>query len=62
MMDKAFNLVPCSLFTKVKYHARVKSLNEHNLIAKRKASDKNQLKKKIKTMPDYTKDSYFKNQ
>ena len=49
------NVKIIDLFTKVKYHARVKSLNEDDLIAKRKA-------KKIKTMRDFTKDGHFSSQ
>ena len=56
------NVKIIDLFTKVKYHARVKSLNEQNLIAKRKSYDKPQFKKRIKTMRDYTKDGHFMNQ
>ena len=50
------------LFTSIKYHARVRSLNEDPLIPKRKASDQNCLPKRTKTMRDFTKDGHFMNQ
>ena len=69
MMDKAFNAVHGAgaqlrifLFTSIKYHARVRSLNEDPLIPKRKASDQNCLPKRTKTMRDFTKDGHFMNQ
>ena len=50
------------LFTSIKYHATVRSLNEDPLIPKRKASDQNGLPKRTKTMRDFTKDGHFMNQ
>ena len=60
----AFNVV--ELFTKVKYHARVKSINERTSIEqvekrKTKAFEKNEIPKRTKTMRDFTKDGHFMN-
>ena len=52
------------LFTKVKYHARVRSINEQKVIdkidnRKRKAGVLKENPKKIKTMRDFVKDGHF---
>ena len=52
------------LFTKIKYHARIKALNEQNLLdqkseRKRKAAEKNELPKRQKGMRDFTKAGHF---
>ena len=52
------------LFTKVKYHKRIKDINEQNLRdqkteRKRKAAEKNELPKRQKGMRDYTKAGHF---
>ena len=51
-------------FTTMKYHARLRALNEHDLIEKkldrkRKATEKNQLPKKVKLMRDFQKDGHY---
>ena len=53
------NIKVIDFFTTLKYHARVRSLNETPLIYKRKASDKNDWPKRTKTMRDHTKDGHF---
>ena len=52
------------LFTKIKYHARVKALNEQNFVnkiseRKRKAVENKENPKKIKLMRDFVKDGHF---
>ena len=52
------------LFTKIKYHARVKALNEQNFVnkiseRKRKAIENKEKPKKIKLMRDFVKDGHF---
>ena len=60
----AIKLDVIQLFTKVKYHARIKAMNEQNLLdqkseRKRKAAEKNEPLKRQKGMRDYTKAGHF---
>ncbi len=53
-----------SLFVKIKYHARIRALNEKEIIQrkeelKRRASVRNEAPKRQKTMRDYSKDGHF---
>ena len=55
-----------NFFTKMKYHARIKALNEQELIEnvaerKRKAIERNEKPKKTKLMRDFVKDGHFYN-
>ena len=52
------------LFTKIKYHARIKALNENQLLdkiseRKRKAAENKEKPRKIKVMRDFVKDGHF---
>ena len=62
--DIALNII--ELFSKIKYHSRIKSINEQNIIEqvekrKLKASERNEIPKRTKTMRDFTKDGHFMN-
>lgn len=51
-----------SLFVKIKYHARIRSLNEEEVVLrkeelKRRATARNEAPKRLKTMRDYSKES-----
>ena len=51
-------------FTKIKYHMRIRALNEQNTIDKkeenkRKALERHEKPKKIKSMRDFVKDGHF---
>ena len=51
-----------SLFVKIKYHARIRALNEQEILQrkeelKRRASERNEAPKRQKTMRDYSKES-----
>ena len=51
-----------SLFVKIKYHARIRSLNEEEIYLrkeelKRRATARNEAPKRLKTMRDYSKES-----
>ena len=55
-----------SLFVKIKYHARIRALNEQDIQLrkeelKRKAAEKNEAPKRLKTMRDFCKESVFRN-
>ena len=55
-----------SLFVKIKYHARIRALNELEIQLrkeelKRKAVEKNEAPKRLKTMRDFCKESVFRN-
>ena len=55
-----------TFFTKIKYHARIKAINEQRLIEKvedkkRKAAENNQKPKRTKLMRDFVKDGHFNN-
>ena len=53
-----------SLFVKIKYHARIRALNEQEIHQrkeelKRKAAERNEAPKRLKTMRDFCKESDF---
>ena len=53
-----------SLFVKIKYHARIRALNEQEIHErkeelKRKAAERNEAPKRMKTMRDFCKESVF---
>ena len=53
-----------SLFVKIKYHARIRALNEQEILLrkeelKRKAVERNEAPKKQKTMRDFCKESGY---
>ena len=53
-----------TFFTKIKYHAWIKAINEQRLIKKvekkkRKAAENNQKPKRTKLMRDFVKDGHF---
>ena len=52
------------LFVKIKYHARIRALNEQEIVMrkeelKRKAAERNEAPKRLKSMRDYSKESLF---
>ena len=67
-IKKMFPAIPddfVSLFVKIKYHARIRALNEQEIQLrkeelKRKAVERNEAPKRLKTMRDYCKESVFR--